>query len=120
MKDVADTLRRERPHQAALQEVHLLALRLEHLERVEDRSLRRAPPEHGELSVLGPVKEELLLLGNRALRELQLTHALFHHGDAHLDAFGDVSVRVVLVARDPVAATLDARTRTRRDAVLRE
>src|SRR2546430_9626368 len=90
-QDVADRLRGKRLHQTALQEVDLLALRLEHLERVEDGAFRRAPPEYGEVGVLRPVEEVLLLLGNRALRKLQLAHAFFHHRDAHLDHHDDVS-----------------------------
>src|SRR5207249_11879062 len=119
-EDLANLRRREWLHETALQEIDLLALRLEHLERVEDRSLGRAPREHGELGVLRPVEVELLLIGDRVLRELELAHALFHHRDTHLDAFGDVSVRVMLVARYPVPATLDARARAWGDPILRE
>src|SRR5207253_3533516 len=75
-QNVADALRRERFHETALKEVDLLALRLEHLERVEDRALCRAPCEHGELSVLGTMQEELLLLRARVLGELELAYAL--------------------------------------------
>src|SRR5437867_3269545 len=119
-EDRADRLRREWTHEPALQEVDLLPLRLEGLERVEDRALRRAPGEDGEVGVLRPVQEVLLFLRHRLLEQLQLVHALVHHGDAHLDALGDVTIGVVLVAGDPVAPTSDARTRSRGDPILRE
>src|SRR5256885_14609711 len=41
----ADGLSGERPHEPALEEVDLLPLRLEDLECVQDRALRRAPGE---------------------------------------------------------------------------
>src|SRR2546428_7199692 len=119
-EDRADGFRGERPHEPALQEVDLLPLRLEVPQRVEDRALRRAPGEDGEVGAFRPVQEVLLLLRHRLLQQLQLVHALVHHRDAHLDALGDVTIGVVLVAGDPVAATRDAGTRSRGDPILRE
>src|SRR5438093_1639783 len=119
-KDVADGLGREGLHQAALQEVDLLALRLEHPDRVEDRAFGRSPRDHSELCIGRTVQRVLLVLRDRLLHQRELAHALVHHRHAHLDALGDVAVGVVLVGRDPEAATRDARAATRRDPILRE
>src|SRR6202035_123258 len=56
------------------------------------------PRRQREVGMARTVERELRRRRNLAGRRLQLRHALSHHGNSVLDAFGDVALRIVLVA----------------------